>query len=128
MVDAPQPSDVILVLAGETDHRPALAMQLLEQGLARRMIIDVPATQRVYGFGEVELAKKYFQSLPHSAEISVCPIEGLSTKHESRDAEKCLNREGGDRVLRVTSDFHTRRALRDRSLALSRLHSALNAK
>src|SRR5258708_10056077 len=83
MVDAPQPSEVMLVLAGETDHRPAVAMQLLEQGLARRMIIDVPATQRVYGFGEVELAKKYFQSLPHSAEISVCPIEGLSTKDES---------------------------------------------
>lgn len=113
MVDAPQPSDVILVLAGETDYRPVLAMQLLKQGYARRAILDVPAGQQMFGFSEVDLAEKYIQSLPDAAAISVCPIIGLSTKDESHDAEKCLNRdnEGGDRVLIVTSDFHTRRAL-----------------
>lgn len=111
MVNSLQRSDVILVLAGETDHRPALAMQLLERGYARRVIIDVPAGAEVYGFSEVDLAGKYAQNFPHAAAVTICPIVGLSTKDESHDAEKCLNREGGKDVLIVTSEFHTRRAL-----------------
>ena len=111
VVDAPQPSDVILVLAGETSHRPALALQLLEQGYGRRVVIDVPAGAKVYEFTQVELAEKYVQDLPQAAAIRVCPIQGLSTRDESRDAERCLAGEVGNRVLLVTSDFHTRRAL-----------------
>lgn len=42
VVDSPQPSDVIVVLAGETDSRPARALELLDQGYARRLLIDVP--------------------------------------------------------------------------------------
>jgi hypothetical protein len=111
VVDAPQPSDVILVLAGETDHRPARAVQLLEQGYARRVVIDVPAEARMFGSSELQLAEKYAQSLPEASAIQICPIEGLSTRDESRDAEKCLSAESGRRVLIVTSEFHTRRAL-----------------
>jgi uncharacterized SAM-binding protein YcdF (DUF218 family) len=111
IVDEPQRSDVILVLAGETDHRTARALELLDQGYGRRVVIDVPAAAKIYGFTEVQLAEKYVQSLPQSAAVTVCPIDGLSTWDESRDAERCLGREEGDRVLIVTSDFHTRRAL-----------------
>ena len=58
------------------------------------------------------MAQKYIQDLPQGRVASaVCPIDGLSTKDESKDAEKCLAREGGKSVLIVTSDFHTRRAL-----------------
>src|SRR5580692_4364248 len=35
VVDAPRPSDLILVLAGETDHRPAHALELLHQGYGK---------------------------------------------------------------------------------------------
>jgi len=111
VVDAPQPSDVILVLAGETDRRPARALQLLEQGYARRVVIDVPAEARIFGSTELQLAEKYVQGLPQAASIRICPIEGLSTRDESHDAEKCLAGEGGSRILIVTSEFHTRRAL-----------------
>jgi hypothetical protein len=111
VVDTPQPSDVILVLAGETDRRPARALQLLDQGYGRRMVIDVPAATPVFGFTQVELARKYIENLPESARVGICPIAGLSTREESHDAEKCLADEDGARVLIVTSDFHTRRAL-----------------
>lgn len=111
VIDAPQPSDVILVLAGETDQRPGRALQLLAQGYGRRVVLDVPANTKLYGSTELELAEKYVQDLPQAASVSVCPIDGLSTKDESRDAEKCLGREGSKRVLIVTSDYHTRRAL-----------------
>jgi hypothetical protein len=110
-VDEPRSSDVILVLAGETNRRPARALQLLAQGYGRRVVLDVPTNSRLYEFTEIQLAQKYIQDLPQGASVSVCPIDGLSTKDESRDAERCLTREGGKRVLIVTSDFHTRRAL-----------------
>ncbi len=111
VVDAPERSDVILVLAGETEHRPARALELLSQGYGRRVVIDVPASARNYGFTEVELATKYVQGLPQAVLVEICPIEGLSTKDESRDAERCLAHEEGRKILIVTSDFHTRRAL-----------------
>ena len=111
VVDAPRPSDVILVLAGETDRRPERALQLLAQGYGRRVVLDVPTNVKLYEFTQIQLAQKYVQDLPQRASISVCPIDGLSTKDESKDAQKCLAREGGKSVLIVTSDYRTRRAL-----------------
>jgi hypothetical protein len=111
VVDAPRPSDVILVLAGETDKRPERALELLAQGYGRRIVLDVPTNAKIYEFTQIQLAEKYIQDLPQVASVSVCPIDGLSTKEESKDAEKCLAREGGKRVVIVTSDFHARRAL-----------------
>jgi hypothetical protein len=111
VVDAPQPSDVILVLAGETDRRPALALLLLEQGYGRRVVIDVPAEAKIYEFTQLQLAQQYVQGLHRTASISVCPVVGLSTRDESHDAGKCLAGEDVKSILIVTSDFHTRRAL-----------------
>jgi DUF218 domain len=111
LVDAPLPADVILVLAGETDRRPERALELLAQGYGKRVVLDVPTNAKIYQSTEIQLAQKYIQDLPQAASVSICPIDGLSTKDESKDAEKCLAREGGKSVLIVTSDFHTRRAL-----------------
>lgn len=111
VVDNPKPSDVILVLAGETKVRPERALELLSQGYAPRIILDVPTNASIYDFSEIQLAEKYIHDLPQASWISVCPILGLSTKAESKDAEICIKREGGKRVLIVTSGFHTRRAL-----------------
>jgi hypothetical protein len=111
VVDAPRPSDVIVVLAGETDKRPERALELLAQGYGRRVVLDVPTNTKLFEFTEIQLAQKYIQDLPQGGSVSVCPIDGLSTKEESRDAEKCLAGAGGQSVVIVTSDFHTRRAL-----------------
>lgn len=111
IVDAPRPSDVILVLAGETDRRPQRALELLAQGYGKRIVLNVPTNAKLYEFTQLQLAEKYIQDLPQAQSMSICPIDGLSTKEESKDAEKCLQREGAKSVLIVTSDFHTRRAL-----------------
>jgi uncharacterized SAM-binding protein YcdF (DUF218 family) len=111
VLDSPEKSDVILVLAGETEQRPARALELLRQGYGRRVVIDVPAAAKVYGFTQSQLAERYVQSLPQAASVAICPIHGLSTRDETRDAERCLESEEGNRILIVTSDFHTRRAL-----------------
>jgi hypothetical protein len=111
VVDAPLPSDVIVVLAGETDRRPTRALELLQQGYGKRVLIDVPADSTIYTFTQLDLAQKYVQNLPQAAVVSVCPIVGLSTKGETEDVEKCLTRMNAGTVLIVTSEFHTRRAL-----------------
>src|SRR5215469_9518580 len=111
VVDSPEPSDVIVVLAGETDRRPAHALELLSKGFAPRVVIDVPAQTKVYDTMQVELAERYIQRLPSAASISICPIWGLSTRAEAQDVANCLANQPVRRVLLVTSDFHTCRAL-----------------
>ena len=111
IIDAPRRSDAILVLSGETDRRPQRALELLSQGYGKQVVLNVPSNAKLYEFTQLELARKYVQDLPQSGLVSVCPIDGLSTKEESKDAEKCLQRVGAKSVLIVTSDFHTRRAL-----------------
>ena len=59
VVEAPVRSDIILVLAGETERRPARALELLETGFGQRVMIDVPADAKSYGFTKVELARNY---------------------------------------------------------------------
>ena|ERR1700688_1396549 len=110
VVDEPRRSDVIVVLAGETDRRPARALELLQQGYGRRIVLDVQTTIKIYEFSQIQLAEKYVQDLPQRGVVSICPIYGLSTKDESKDVEKCLAHEGARSVLLVTSDYHTRRA------------------
>lgn len=110
IIDQPRPSDVILVLAGETNRRLQRALQLLSQGYGRHIVLDVP-NATIYEFTEIQLAQQYIRDLPQGASVSICAIKGLSTKAESKDAENCLASEKAKSVLIVTSDFHTRRAL-----------------
>ncbi len=131
VVDAPQKADLIIVLAGETEQRPARGLQLLEQGFAPRMLLDVPAAAHIYHQAQMEIARQYLSSLPRAAELAPCPIAGLSTRDEVHDVATCLasanpaspnagSPNSGSaglgqakvtRILLVTSDFHTRRAL-----------------
>lgn len=110
VLNSPQKSDAIVVLAGETDYRPALGLRLLHEGYGSRLVIDVPAGQEIYEYTQLQLAENYFGKLPEAANIRICPIVGLSTRDESHDVEKCLA-ENERRILIVTSDYHTRRAL-----------------
>lgn len=110
VVNQPRKADVIMIIAGETDRRPARGLELLEQGYAPRMILNVPAGAKVYQWTQPELAQRYVEGLPQAPAIIICPIYGLSTRAEALDAARCLQ-DVGRRVLLVTSDYHTRRAL-----------------
>jgi len=111
VVDAPEKSDAIVVLAGETKTRPARALELLRQGIAPRVFLDAETRDRIYDQRLTEIAQKFANSLPEANYITVCPIEGFSTLAEVDDAAKCLQSVKARRVLIVTSEFHTRRSL-----------------
>jgi uncharacterized SAM-binding protein YcdF (DUF218 family) len=110
VVNQPERADVIVVLAGETDHRPARALELLKDGYAPKLLLDVPANAKIYDTETLDIARAYVNKLPERDAISVCPIVGLSTKTEAQDVAHCLENTGVRRILLVTSDFHTRRA------------------
>jgi len=111
VVNDPHTADVIVILAGETDRRPARGLELLSQNYAPRMLLDVPAAAKIYGRSMVELSQQYVQQLPEGQSVTICPILGLSTKAEAQDVARCLQQYGAHTVLLVTSDYHTRRAL-----------------
>ena len=141
VVDAPQKADIIVVLAGETEQRPARGLQLLDQGFAPRMLLNVPAASHIYHQDQMEIAKQYLGSLPEASKLAACPISALSTRDEAHDVVVCIvsarfgsaslgsasldppssgsansgpANSGAAKVksiLLVTSDFHTRRAL-----------------
>jgi hypothetical protein len=111
LVNQPRKSDLIVVLAGETDRRPARGLELLDQGYASRLILDVPAQGKIYQWNQTDIARKYIEGLPQAGSITVCPIYGHSTRDEAQDVSRCLQGLSARRVLLVTSDFHTRRAL-----------------
>ena len=111
IVNQPVRSDVILVLAGDTERRPQRGLELLRDNYAPRLILDVPAAARVFEWSELDLAQKYIGGLAEAQAITICPIHGLSTRTEAQDASQCLERAGARRVLLVTSEFHSRRAL-----------------
>lgn len=111
VVNDPQHADLILVLAGETDRRPARGLELLQHEYAPRLMLDVPARERIFDQQTIDIAQKFVNGLPQHERIKVCPIFGLSTKTEAQDVKNCLAEIPANRILLVTSDYHTRRAL-----------------
>ena len=59
IINRPQHADAIVVLAGETDRRPALGLQFLQQGYAPRMVLDVPANAKIYDETMLQISQQY---------------------------------------------------------------------
>ncbi len=111
VVGAPEKSDAIVVLAGETTVRPEYAVELLRQGFAPHVFLDAEMRFRIYDTQLIDIAQNYANRLPEANRVSVCPVYGLSTFGEVDDVARCLQAIAAHRVLIVTSDYHTRRAL-----------------
>ena len=111
VVDEPEKSDAIVVLAGETNVRADRALELLRQGVAPHVFLDAETRDVIYDQPLVELVQRYVNSLGEANRVSVCQITGYSTIAEADDVSRCLQSLSPHRVLIVTSDYHTRRAL-----------------
>jgi len=115
VVDRPEQSDFIVVLAGDIgDYRLQHALELLNQGYGRELLIDV-AQQVKFGRPMYEYAEEYANNLPVStrAQVHVCRFAEDSTQGELLEIAACIKaispsaRSG----LVVTSNYHSRRAL-----------------
>jgi uncharacterized SAM-binding protein YcdF (DUF218 family) len=114
VLNAPEKSDVIVVLAGDhNDERFWRGMQLLRAGYAQQLFLDARADTLQYGHSPAEYAAAFIQQAGGDMRnrVHVCPLRGNSTAAESQCTRACLAPLHPHSVLLVTSDHHTRRAL-----------------
>src|ERR1700687_235965 len=108
-------ADAILVLAGDVnDRRYQKGIELLREGYGQQLFVDASDDVTLYGHSYADWARQFVSEGPEVVRdrVRVCPIRGDSTVAEAEYAAKCLSYlTSGSRVLLVTSDYHTRRAL-----------------
>lgn len=112
--DAPQKSDVIVVLAGDSfDERYDRGLGLLRAGYGQHMFIDVNSEHHLFGRRMTDYAAEFLgrDTGDIRSLVSVCPFSEDSTVTESRYVASCLAPLHPHKVLLVTSDFHSVRAL-----------------
>ncbi len=119
--DHPEKSDVIVVLAGDSqDQRYRRGMELLRAGYGERLFLDAASDASYFGHSPAEYADNFLKqdAGDMAAKVQVCPFEEDSTATETRYIAKCLEPFHPRHVLVVTSDWHTARA---RSVLRNRL-------
>ena len=118
IVDDPlQPADVIFVLNGDYNTRPFRAAELYHQGLAPLILMARAEGQPAERLGlvqnETDISVAVMEKLGVPADrIVVLPVKGgvTSTFDEASQLRQYVERTGIQRVLLLTSAFHTRRA------------------
>lgn len=113
-VDNGTRSDGIVILAGgESDERYWQGLTLLREGFGKVLLLDARSDYREFGSTDASLARQFVDSTagPNVSEIKICPIKGDSTSEEAVSVEHCLRDNALKKLLLVTSDYHTRRAL-----------------
>ena len=119
VVDQPQRSDAIVVLAGGRDNRYYKGLEMLGSGYGRILFLDARTDVVQFGRTPFSMGQEFLQTSagPMQDKTTMCPIWGDSTYEEAVHIDDCLRRTGAHRVLLVTSEYHTRRAfqiVRDR--------------
>src|ERR1700744_2308348 len=80
--DHPEKSDVIVVLAGDSqDERYRRGMELLRAGYARHLLLDASSDSRYFGHTPAEYAEAFLRqdAKDMSSQVSVCAFELDST-------------------------------------------------
>jgi len=110
--EGPAKAEAAVVLAGDTwGHRIVTAAELVKAGYVPLVIVSGPSG--FYGHHEDELAIDFAVRQGYPREWFVpLPNAALSTREEASVVLQELRRRGIHSFLLVTSDYHTRRALR----------------
>src|SRR5450759_2085923 len=87
VVNQPQRSDVILLLAGDVnDTRYWKGIELLRAGYARVMLVDARVDAVSYGRTPAELTEDFIRRSAGGLAVHVCPTRGASTLQELQSA------------------------------------------
>ncbi len=112
IVEQPQLSDAIVVLAGGRDNRYDKGLQMLGKGYGKVLFLDARTDVVQFGRTPFNMGQEFIQRSAGSLldKTRMCPIRGNSTYEEAEHIADCLRPTGARRVLLVTSEFHTRRS------------------
>jgi len=94
VVENVQPSDAILVLAGDVnDKRYDKGLELLRRDYGREMFLDASEDFTLYGHTYADWARQFVaeNSADVRARVRVCPIREDSTLAETKYVAKCLS-------------------------------------
>lgn len=108
-------ADAIVVLAGDVnDRRYQKGIELLRAEYGNQLFLDASEDITLFGHSYADWARQFVRenSSDIRDRVQVCPIREDSTATETKYVAKCLSYlPSGSRILLVTSDYHTRRAL-----------------
>jgi uncharacterized SAM-binding protein YcdF (DUF218 family) len=109
---APVHADIAVVLGGDAyGHRILRAADLVKQGFVPKVIVSGPPG--FYGMHECDLAIPFAVKRGYPPEWFIAfPHDAHSTEEEAEVIVNELQRRNVRKVILVTSDFHSRRALR----------------
>ncbi|HJS98352.1 MAG TPA: ElyC/SanA/YdcF family protein [Terriglobales bacterium] len=112
VVDQPQPSDAIVVLAGGRDNRYDKGLEMLGKGYAKVLFFDARTDVVQFGRTPFNMGQEFIHNTAGALldKAKMCPIRGDSTYEETEHIADCLRSTGAHRVLLVTSEYHTRRS------------------
>ena len=103
------PAEFIYLLGGDAHIRPVHAARLFRQGFAPRVVITGAPEQPDSSNPVVQLLR--IEGVPDSAVTSLpLPPGAASTQDEGRALRDYLEENPAERVIVVTSPYHTRRA------------------
>lgn len=128
--DHPEKSDVIVVLAGDSqDERYRHGMELLRAGYGKHLFLDASSDSRYFGHTPAEYAQAFVERDAGDMlqKVSICPFEDDSTFSETAFVARCLAPLQPQSVLLVTSDWHTARARSVFAKLLPQYHWAVAA-
>jgi uncharacterized SAM-binding protein YcdF (DUF218 family) len=127
VVNAPEHADVIVVLGGgNNDLRYWSGVDLMHQGWAPRLVLDVFAKGVTFGNVDVDLAREFVRRTT-PGQSTICPLTINSTYGEAEHIANCLQDTDVKSILVVTSDYHTRRALTILQKRLPQYHISIYA-
>src|SRR5271165_2180237 len=128
VVNAPEHADMIVVLAGgNNDWRYRNGVQLLHEGWAPHLMLDVFAKGVTYGNMDIDLARNFVNQTTPPGQSTICPLILNSTFGEAGHIANCLRGTGVKSILVVTSDYHSRRALTILKKRLPEYHISIYA-
>jgi len=108
-----QPSDAIIVLAGNSIYRSQHAALLYQRGLAPRVMVSNEPI-RTHGFDSTWLELRQLGliklDIPDDAIVPIEEVSG-STHEEALHSRDIMQQRGWHSAIVVTDPFHTRRAL-----------------
>jgi uncharacterized SAM-binding protein YcdF (DUF218 family) len=112
VVDQPQPSDAVVVLAGGRDNRYDKGLEMLGKGYGKVLFFDARTDVVQFGRTPFNMGQEFIHNTAGALldKTKMCPIRGDSTYEEAEHIAACLRSTGAHRVLLVTSEYHTRRS------------------
>jgi len=95
---------------GHNNVRLQRAVSSLRAGYGKTVLLDGRTDQVQFGRTQAEEAQEFI-ARRHPEHVEVCPGRMASTAEEVAVAAPCVQSRHAHRILIVTSDYHTRRAL-----------------